>query len=96
MARQIESITRLPSGSIYERRFVRTDSFTRNVASPPAALHSVVLKKGVDNLQIIFIAVPTPPQSDRSVDLSFHRKSAREIEAGRSHGSPITGRVNRR
>ena len=35
--------------------------------------------EGVDHSQIIFIAVPTPPQSDGSVDLTFIEKVAREI-----------------
>jgi UDPglucose 6-dehydrogenase len=34
---------------------------------------------GVDHSQIIFIAVPTPPQPDGSVDLTFIEKVAREI-----------------
>src|SRR5450432_4074038 len=34
---------------------------------------------GVDHSQIIFIAVPTPPQPDGSVDLSFIERVAREI-----------------
>jgi UDPglucose 6-dehydrogenase len=34
---------------------------------------------GVDNSEIIFIAVPTPPQPDGSVDLTFIEKVAREI-----------------
>jgi UDPglucose 6-dehydrogenase len=34
---------------------------------------------GVDNSDVIFIAVPTPPQPDGSVDLSFIEKVAREI-----------------
>src|SRR4030081_967921 len=37
------------------------------------------IREGVDNSQIVFIAVPTPPQSDGSVDLSFIEKVAREI-----------------
>src|ERR671935_1690344 len=37
------------------------------------------IKHGVDNAQIVFIAVPTPPHSDGSVDLSFIEKVAREI-----------------
>src|SRR5947207_12664602 len=37
------------------------------------------IKEGVDNSQIVFIAVPTPPHSDGSVDLSFIEKVAREI-----------------
>src|SRR5579862_1894445 len=34
---------------------------------------------GVDHSQIIFSAVPTPPQADGSVDLTFIEKVAREI-----------------
>jgi UDPglucose 6-dehydrogenase len=34
---------------------------------------------GVDHGEVIFIAVPTPPQPDGSVDLSFIEKVAREI-----------------
>ncbi len=37
------------------------------------------IKEGVDNSQIIFIAVPTPQQPDGDVDLSFLEKVAREI-----------------
>lgn len=37
------------------------------------------IKDGVDNSQIVFIAVPTPQQPDGSVDLSFIEKVAREI-----------------
>jgi UDPglucose 6-dehydrogenase len=36
-------------------------------------------KEGVDNSEIIFIAVPTPPLSDGSVDLSFIEGVARDI-----------------
>ena len=38
-------------------------------------------KDGVDNSDVIFIAVPTPPQPDGSVDLSFIEAVAREIAA---------------
>jgi len=38
-------------------------------------------EEGVDNGDIVFIAVPTPPQPDGSVDLSFIEKVAREIAA---------------
>ena len=38
-------------------------------------------KDGVDNSDVIFIAVPTPPQPDGSVDLSFIETVAREIAA---------------
>src|SRR5438093_11375749 len=37
------------------------------------------IQDGVDNEQIVFIAVPTPEQPDGSVDLSFIEKVAREI-----------------
>src|SRR6266699_277440 len=39
------------------------------------------IKEGVDNSQIIFIAVPTPQQPEGDVDLSFLEKVAREIAA---------------
>ena len=37
------------------------------------------IREGVDNSQIVFIAVPTPQQPDGHVDLSFIEKVAREI-----------------
>jgi len=37
------------------------------------------IEEGVDKSEVIFIAVPTPPQPDGSVDLSFIEKVAREI-----------------
>ena len=37
------------------------------------------IREGVENSQIIFIAVPTPQQPDGDVDLSFLEKVAREI-----------------
>src|SRR3954454_6862911 len=37
------------------------------------------IREGVENSQIVFIAVPTPQQPDGSVDLSFIEKVAREI-----------------
>jgi UDPglucose 6-dehydrogenase len=37
------------------------------------------IKEGVDNSQIVFIAVPTPQQPNGEVDLSFIEKVAREI-----------------
>src|SRR5437762_13857469 len=36
-------------------------------------------KDGVENSDVVFIAVPTPPQDDGSVDLSFIEAVAREI-----------------
>ena len=37
--------------------------------------------EGVENSEVIFIAVPTPPLPDGSVDMSFLEKVAREIDA---------------
>ena len=37
------------------------------------------IEQGVDGSEVVFIAVPTPPQPDGSVDLSFIEKVAREI-----------------
>src|SRR5207253_7877642 len=50
----------------------------RNVAAQRLRFTESI-KEGVDNSQIVFIAAPTPPQSDGSVDLSFIEKVAREI-----------------
>ena len=44
--------------------------------------------EGVESSDIVFIAVPTPPQDDGSVDLSFIEKVAREI-AGSMTGYKI-------
>src|ERR1043166_501197 len=50
----------------------------RNVAAK--RLHFTnSIGEGVDGSDIIFIAVPTPPQPDGSVDLSFIERVAREI-----------------
>ena len=38
-------------------------------------------REGVDQSEVVFIAVPTPPQADGSVDLSYIEKVAREIAA---------------
>lgn len=40
---------------------------------------STSTEAGVDHGEVVFIAVPTPPQADGSVDLSFIEKVAREI-----------------
>src|SRR5918997_6754861 len=50
----------------------------RNVAAQRLRFTGSI-KEGVDNSQIVFIAVPTPQQPDGSVDLSFIEKVAREI-----------------
>jgi len=37
------------------------------------------IEEGVDNSEVVFIAVPTPPQTDGSVDLTYIERVAREI-----------------
>ena len=46
-------------------------------------------REGVDHGDIVFIAVPTPPQPDGSVDLSFIEQVAREIDARRMQGTAL-------
>ena len=50
----------------------------RNVAAKRLRFTGSI-KDGVDNSQVVFIAVPTPQQADGHVDLSFIEKVAREI-----------------
>ena len=50
----------------------------KNVASNRLSF-TTSTEEGVDHGEVIFIAVPTPPQPDGSVDLSFVEKVAREI-----------------
>src|SRR4051812_41352733 len=38
-------------------------------------------EEGVDGSQIVFIAVPTPPQADGSVDMTYIEQVARQIAA---------------
>ena len=53
---------------------------TKNVAAGRLMFtHSTA--EGVQKSDVIFIAVPTPPQADGSVDLSFIEKVARDIAA---------------
>jgi UDPglucose 6-dehydrogenase len=54
------------------------DVVSRNVAAKRLRFTNSI-EDGVDNSQVVFIAVPTPPQSDGSVDLTFIEKVAREI-----------------
>ena len=50
----------------------------KNVAAKRLRFTSSI-EEGVDHGEVLFIAVPTPPQDDGSVDLSFVEKVAREI-----------------
>jgi UDPglucose 6-dehydrogenase len=54
------------------------DLVHRNVAAGRLRF-TTSIEDGVDNSQVIFIAVPTPPQSDGSVDLTYIERVAREI-----------------
>ncbi|MFM8365697.1 MAG: UDP-glucose dehydrogenase family protein, partial [Verrucomicrobiota bacterium] len=56
------------------------DLIHRNVTAK--RLHfTTSTEEGVDGSDVVFIAVPTPPQPDGSVDLSYIEKVAREIAA---------------
>src|SRR5262245_32007368 len=74
-ARKIETLLagRVP---IYEPGL--EELIHRNVAAHRLRFTESI-KEGVDNSQIVFIAVPTPPLPDGDVDLSFVEKVAREI-----------------
>jgi UDPglucose 6-dehydrogenase len=74
-ARKIESL-RAGKVPIYEPGL--EDLIHRNVSAQRLRFTGSI-KEGVENSQVIFIAVPTPPQHDGSVDLSFIEKVAREI-----------------
>jgi len=50
----------------------------RNVSAHRLAF-STRIEEGVDNSEVIFIAVPTPPDTNGSVDLTYIERVAREI-----------------
>jgi UDPglucose 6-dehydrogenase len=52
--------------------------FHRNVSAQRLRFSNSI-KEGVDNAQVVFIAVPTPQDADGSVDLCLIEKVAREI-----------------
>jgi UDPglucose 6-dehydrogenase len=54
------------------------DLVHRNVAARRLRF-TTSIEDGVENAQVIFIAVPTPPQSDGSVNLTYIERVAREI-----------------
>lgn len=56
------------------------DLIHRNVAAKRLKF-TTSTEEGVDGSDVVFIAVPTPPQPDGSVDLSYIEKVAREIAA---------------
>jgi UDPglucose 6-dehydrogenase len=63
---------------IYEPRV--EELVQRNVAAGRLRF-TTCTAEGVEQAGVVFIAVPTPPQPDGSVDLSFIEKVAREIAA---------------
>jgi len=64
-----------------------TELVRKNVAAGRLSFTSSTAE-GVDRSEVIFIAVPTPPQPDGSVDMSFIERVAREI-AGAMTGYKI-------
>ncbi len=54
------------------------DLVHRNVAAKRLRFTNSI-EDGLDHSQIVFIAVPTPPQADGSVDLTYIERVAREI-----------------
>jgi UDPglucose 6-dehydrogenase len=54
------------------------DLVHRNVAAKRLRFTNSI-EDGVDHSQVVFIAVPTPPQTDGSVDLTYIERVAREI-----------------
>lgn len=55
-----------------------SDLVTQNVAAGRLSF-TTSTEEGVDHGEVVFIAVPTPPNPDGSVDLKFIEKVAREI-----------------
>jgi UDPglucose 6-dehydrogenase len=76
-ARKVETL-RAGKVPIYEPGL--EDLIHRNVAAKRLSF-TTSTEEGVDQSEVIFIAVPTPPQPDGSVDLSYIEKVAREIAA---------------
>src|SRR6266849_6811797 len=76
----VQNIKLLQSGDvpIYEPGL--EEVIHRNVSAHRLCF-TASIREGVDNSQIIFIAVPTPQQPDGDVDLSFLEKVARDIAA---------------
>jgi len=75
-----EKIAKLLRGEIpiYEPGL---DELVKNNVSTGRLKFTTSTAEGVDFGEVVFIAVPTPPQPDGSVDLRFIEKVAREIAA---------------
>jgi UDPglucose 6-dehydrogenase len=74
----VEKVKMLQAGGIPIYEPGLEEMVKKNVASGKLRF-SDSTKDGVENSEVIFIAVPTPPQDDGSVDLSFIELVAREI-----------------
>ncbi len=74
----LKKIEALRSGQIPIYEPGLEDLVHRNVAANRLKF-TTSIEEGVDNSEVVFIAVPTPPQPDGSVDLSFIERVAREI-----------------
>jgi len=74
-ARKVET---LRSGGIPIYEPGLDEIVARNAASGRLKF-TTSIEEGVDGSEVVFIAVPTPPQADGSVDLSYIEKVAREI-----------------
>jgi len=74
----VEKVKTLQSGQIPIYEPGLEELVLRNVAAKRLSFTDSI-EEGVDNSEVVFIAVPTPPQPDGSVDLSFIEKVAREI-----------------
>ncbi|MCB1224897.1 MAG: UDP-glucose/GDP-mannose dehydrogenase family protein [Verrucomicrobiales bacterium] len=55
------------------------EALVRKNVSAKRLMFTSSTEEGVEHGEVLFIAVPTPPQPDGSVDLSFMEKVAREI-----------------
>jgi len=74
----VKKVGRLRAGEIPIYEPGLEELVTQNVSAKRLSFTDSI-EEGVDGSEVIFIAVPTPPQPDGSVDLSFIEKVAREI-----------------
>src|SRR5215469_11275025 len=73
-----EKVKQLKAGEIPIYEPGLEEIILRNVSAHRLRFSSSI-REGVENAQIVFIAVPTPPQPNGEVDLSFIEKVSREI-----------------
>jgi len=74
----VKKVARLRAGEIPIYEPGLEELVSQNVSAKRLSFTDSI-EEGVDGSEVIFIAVPTPPQPDGSVDLSFIEKVAREI-----------------